>query len=237
VVDVRVAVVTGAAGGIGSAICDVMEEQGWRVVPVDCVAVEREGALTLDLADPRAIGEQLGALDAVDALVNNAATQLYRPLRETSTQDWDHVHAVNLRAPFQCVNAVCPQLERASGAVINVASVHAVATSQSIGAYAASKGGLVAYTRAAAIELASRGVRVNAVLPGAIDTPALRDGLDRVPGAERSLAAGTPLGRIGQPSDIGQAVAFLADGERSGFITGACLTVDGGALAQLSTET
>ena len=114
--------------------------------------------------------------------------------------------------------------------------MHARATSQSIAAYAATKGGLTAFTRAAALELGASGVRVNAILPGAIETPALRVGFPRTPGAEDVLVRRTPLRRIGTPRDVAHAVAFLVDDERAGFITGQDLVVDGGALAQLSTE-
>lgn len=232
----RVAVVTGAAGGIGCAICDALELAGWQVVGVDQVAVMRDRAVQLDLADAAAVTSALTPLPRVDALVNNAAVQSFKPLLDTSTEEWDAVLAVNLRAPFVCLRALARQLMATRGAVVNVSSVHAIATSPSIGAYAASKGGLSAFTRAAALELAPHGVRVNAVLPGAVDTAALRGGFGRRPDAERSLINRTPLGRIGQPEEIAQAVTFLLDGRRSAFMTGQSLVVDGGVLAQLSSE-
>lgn len=232
----RTAVVTGAAGGIGSAVCDALAAQGWDVVAVDRVAVQRPGALRLDLADAALVLERLGTLERVDALVNNAAIQLFKPLAETSIAEWDDVHHVNLRGAFVCLQACCRQLVRSRGSIVNVASVHALATSRSIAAYAAAKGGLTALTRAAALELGPAGVRVNAVLPGAIDTSALRAGFARAADAEDRLLRRTPLGRIGVPRDVAEAVAFLVDDDRSGFVTGQELVVDGGALAQLSTE-
>ena len=126
----------------------------------------------------------------VDGLVNNAAIQLYQPLVDTDSEAWDEVHRVNLRAPWLCVKALHRQLAAAGGAVVNIASVHATATSLSIGAYATMKGGLTAFTRAAALELAEHGVRVNSVLPGAIETPALRAGFARA--AERRTGADRP---------------------------------------------
>jgi NAD(P)-dependent dehydrogenase (short-subunit alcohol dehydrogenase family) len=230
------AVVTGAAGGIGAAVCDVLQARGWDVVAVDRVAAQRPGALLLDLADAALVLERLGALERVDALVNNAAVQLFKPLEQTSLADWDEVQDVNLRGAFVCLQACRDQLVRSRGSIVNVASVHARATSRSIAAYAASKGGLTAFTRAAALELAAAGVRVNAVLPGAVATAALVAGFARAPDAEDTLVRRTPLGRVGTPHDIAEAVAFLVDGERAGFITGQELVVDGGALAQLSTE-
>ena len=231
-----VAVVTGAAGGIGSATCDVLEGYGWEVVGVDRRPVERPGALRIDLADAPAIAAALEALPRVDALVNNAAIQLYKPLLETTVAEWDAIAAVNIRAAFVCLKALNAQLARARGAVVNVSSVHARATSASIAAYAATKGGMAAFTRAAAIEMAPLGVRVNSVLAGAVETPALREGLARRENSERTLIERTPLGRIGDPRDVAEAIAFLIDRDRSGFITGQELAVDGGALARLSTE-
>lgn len=231
-----VAVVTGAAGGIGSVTCDLLQARGWDVVAMDRRPVDRPGALQVDLADAPAVVRALDALPRVDALVNNAALQLYKSILDTTVEQWDAVAAVNIRAAFVCLKALHPQLAAARGAVVNVSSVHALATSGSIAAYAATKGGLAAFTRAAAIELAPLGVRVNAVLPGAVDTPALRAGFARCAGAEAALVERTPLERIGRPQDIAEAIAFLLDGERSGFITGQELVVDGGALARLSTE-
>ena len=231
-----VAVVTGAASGIGAATCDVLEGYGWTVVPVDRVPMERAHALEVDIADAGAVAAALEALPRIDGLVNNAAVQLNKPLIETGVEEWDLVAAVNLRGPFACLKACHRQLVAAGGAVVNVASVHAVATSHSVAAYAAGKGGLVALTRAAAVELAPLGVRVNAVLPGAVDTPALREGFSRRPNAERTLLERTPLARVGRPSEVGEAIAFLLDRDRAAFITGQELVVDGGALARLGTE-
>ncbi len=126
---------------------------------------------------------------------------------------------------------------------MNVSSVHAVATSANIAAYAASKGALLALTRALAIELALDRIRVNAVLPGAVDTPMLHAGLTcgHLQGADvqelmQALAVRTVMRRVGHPEEIAQAIVFLADDQRSSFMTGQALVVDGGAMARLSTE-
>lgn len=231
-----VAVVTGAARGIGASICDQLESDGWRVIGIDREPMARAGALQLDLADGPALSLELADVPQVDALINNAALQLCKPLIDTSQEEWDAVLAVNLRAPFLCMRGLARQLIAARGAVVNVSSVHATATSVSMAAYAASKGGIAALTRAAALELAPHGVRVNAVAPGAVETVSLRDSLDQRPDVEQSLLERTPLGRVGQGEEIAQAVSFLLDGERSGFMTGQCVVVDGGALARLSSE-
>ncbi len=232
----RVAVVTGAAQGIGAAVCDRLDAEGWDVIGIDREPMTRAGALQLDLADAAAVSAALEGLPQVDGLVNNAASQFSKPLLETTTEEWDAAFAINLRAPFLCIRSLAAQLIAASGAVVNVSSVHATATSLSRTAYAATKGGLTAFTRGAALELAPHGVRVNAVAPGAVDTGALQDALEQAPQVARSLLERTPLGRIGRPDEIAHAVAFLLDGERSGFMTGQCIAVDGGALARLSTE-
>ena len=221
---------------MGSAICDYMESLGWQVTPVDKRSSNRPGAIELDMADAEAIQDTLSTLGRVDALVNNAAVQLFRSLLETEVDEWDHVHAVNLRAAWLCTRALASRLAERGGAVVNIGSVHAAATSLEIGAYATMKGGVSVFTRAAALELAPLGIRVNCIHPGAIETPALRAGFVRRADAEAGLIARTPLKRIGDPRDIATLAAFLLDGDLSGFITGSSIAVDGGVLAQLSSE-
>jgi NAD(P)-dependent dehydrogenase (short-subunit alcohol dehydrogenase family) len=231
----QVAVVTGAARGIGAATCERFEESGWDVVGIDVRASPRT-SITVDVGDASGFADALSGLGHVSALVNNAGVQLFKPLVETTVEEWDSVQARNLRSAFVAMKALRRQLADSCGAVVNVASVHAVATSRSVAAYAASKGGLVALTRAAAVEFAEQGIRVNAILPGAVDTEALREGFSRRENAEELLVSGTPLGRIGTPRDVAEAILFLADGSRSSFVTGQTFVVDGGALARLSTE-
>jgi len=231
-----VAVVTGAAAGIGAATCDLLEASGWEVVAVDREPCARQGALQVDLADPDATAVSLASLPRVDGLVNNAAVQLFRPIEETSISDWDTVIDTNLRSAFVCMAALQDRLAAVSGAVVNVASVHAHVTSLGTAAYASSKGGLLSFTRSAALELARSGVRVNSVSPGAVDTAALQSGLSRQGGGVERIASRTPLRRVGRPDEIAQAILFLLDPARSGFITGQDLVVDGGALAMLGTE-
>lgn len=228
--------VTGSAGGIGLATCALLAERGWGVVGVDRLPTPIPRSHEVDIADTAALATAFESLDRVDGLVNNAAVQHYKPILETTVEEWDSVLAQNLRAAFFAMKALHGRLAESHGAVVNVASVHAVATSHSIAAYAASKGGLVALTRAAAVEFAPDDIRVNAVLPGAIETPALRAGLDRDPQAERTLVERTPLRRIGEPRDVAEVIGFLLDADRSAFVTGQAFVVDGGALARLSTE-
>lgn len=237
----RVVVITGAARGIGAATVDLFRAEGWYAVGVDKEADTETSAdrfVAADVVDERSViaaFEGLADLGGIDALVNNAAVSLSGSLTATTAAEWDEVMAVNVRAAFLATRAVNPLMQGRGGAIVNVGSVHALATTAGVAAYAASKGALVAFTRASAMDLAHDGIRVNAVLPGAIDTPMLRRGADD-DGRIRSIAARTPLGRVGEAREVAQAILFLADAQRSSFITGSALVVDGGALTRLGTE-
>jgi NAD(P)-dependent dehydrogenase (short-subunit alcohol dehydrogenase family) len=249
----RVVLITGAGGGIGRATVRVFASQGWRVIGVDRREVEEpfpaDGLfIRADISmeeNLREIYERAQAFSPyLDAVVNNAGLQVSKPLLETTADEWDMVMASNLRSVFLGAKMAYPLLAaEGGGAIVNVSSVHAVATSANIAAYASSKGGLLALTRAMAIEFAKENIRVNAVLPGAVDTPMLRAGFNRGHVGEGTmmerldnLARKTVNGRVGQPEEIGHAIYFLADNTQSSFMTGQALIVDGGATARLSTE-
>lgn len=251
--DQKFMLITGAAGGIGRATVKLFFDKGWRVIGVDRQpfgdGFPSEGLfIQADISEPSqwdAIFEQVNTFtDTLDALINNAAYQIAKPLIETSVDEWDAVMASNLRSVFLSAKLAYPLLKaRGGGAIVNVSSVHAVATSKDIAAYAASKGGMLALTRAMAIEFAPVNVRVNAILPGAVDTPMLRAGLSRDHAGAGSLddrlenlARNTVSGKVGTPEEIAQAMYFLADGTQSSFMTGQAMIVDGGATARLSTE-
>lgn len=244
--------ISGAAGGIGKATVEVFVEHGWQVVAVDRKEFSWPGSpavhtILADISSPddiENIFKQTKELTStLDAVINNASIQVGKPLLETSAAEWDMVMASNLRSVFLGARLAHPLLKAAGGgAIVNVSSVHAVATSANIAAYAASKGGLLALTRAMAIEFAPDNIRVNAILPGAVDTPMLRAGLQRgqFGGSEldrlENLARKTVNGRVGQPAEIASCIYFLADNSQSSFMTGQALVVDGGATARLSTE-
>ncbi len=249
----RTALITGAGGGIGRATVALFAENGWRVIGVDRhpfgEGFPADGLfIQADIATPAsiaAIWERVGAYTVnLDAVVNNAAVQVAKPLVETSVEEWDNVMDNNLRPAFLLAKLSYPLLRAGGGgAIVNVSSVHAVATSANIAAYAASKGGLLALTRAMAIEFAPDNVRVNAILPGAVDTPMLRAGLgrghlggDTIQDRLDNLARKTVSGKVGQPAEIAHAIYFLADSVQSSFMTGQALVVDGGATCRLSTE-
>ena len=250
---IRTVLVTGAGGGIGRACIHHFSEKGWRVIGVDRSDFgddfPKNGRfIKADISHPDSV-EQIfqQARDfhsTLDALINNAAVQVAKPLVDTTVEEWDSVMASNLRSVFLFVKLAHPLMKAAgSGAIVNVASVHAVQSSINIAAYAASKGGMLALTRAMAIEFAPDNIRANAILPGAVDTPMLRAGLGRGHVGQGdmqerldNLARRTVNGRVGTPEEIAHAIYFLADNEQSSFMTGQAMIVDGGATARLSTE-
>jgi glucose 1-dehydrogenase len=251
--ETKTVLITGAAGGIGRATVHLFAQNGWRVIGVDRTAFGKDFPfnglfIQTEISQPESMESiflQVQAFNpSLDALINNAAVQVAKPLVETSVEEWDMVIANNLRPAFLLAKLVYPFFKAAGGgAIVNVSSVHAVQTSANIAAYAASKGGLLALTRAMAIEFARDEIRVNAILPGAVDTPMLRAGLNRghvgdgdMQSRLDNLARRTVNGRVGQPAEIAHVIYFLADNTQSSFITGQAIIVDGGATARLSTE-
>lgn len=249
----RSVLITGASGGIGRATVRLFANYKWKVIGVDR-SPYGEGFpgsglfIQSDISDSKNLetifSQTREYSQRLDALINNAAIQIAKPLLETTVEEWDAVMVSNLRAVFLAAKLAYPLFKTAGGgAIVNVSSVHAVATSANIAAYAASKGGLLALTRAMAIEFAPDNIRVNAILPGAVDTPMLHAGLSRghagsgsLPERLENLADKTVIGRVGRPEEIAHAIYFLADEVQSSFMTGQALIVDGGATARLSTE-
>ena len=249
----RVMLITGAAGGIGRATVLLFAKKGWRVIGVDRNKYGENFPsnglfIQSDISEERnieGIYEKASKFtDTLDAIVNNAAVQIEKPILQTTAEEWDLVMASNLRSVFLGARLAHPLLKNeGGGAIVNVSSVHAVATSANIASYATSKGGLLALTRVMAIEFAKDNIRANAILPGAVDTPMLRAGLNRghlsggsVDERLDNLARKTVSGKVGLPEEIASAIYFLADSTQSSFMTGQALIVDGGATARLSTE-
>lgn len=249
----RAVLITGAFGGIGYATSKHFRDMGWYVIGVDRnkkddvdsvfdMFIEKDISKSDEVHD---IFEQIKkSYGRLDCLVNNAAIQICKSITETTEEEWDMVFASNMKSMFMAIKNSYELLKETKGSIVNISSVHAMATSKNISAYAASKGAILAFTRSTALEFSDVGIRVNAVLPGAVDTPMLRAGLSRDHGVggtieERieNLGFKTPSKKVGQGHEIAKAIYFLADNEQSSFMTGQAMVVDGGALAQLSTET
>jgi NAD(P)-dependent dehydrogenase (short-subunit alcohol dehydrogenase family) len=250
----RVAVVTGGAAGIGAAAARGFAREGATVAILDR---DREGAERLaaelgdtgaaavavaaDVSDPTAVANAFDALVAshgrLDVLHANAGVEWMKTVEDTEPEEWAQVIGVNLTGVYTCGRAALKVMKAAGrGAIVVTASPHATRTVPDAGAYAASKGGALALTKAMALEAAPIGVRVNAVVPGAIDTPMLRREAAVSADPEEQLrrfGAMQPVGRLGRPEEVAEAVLFLAS-DRAEFITGATLHVDGGQDAALS---
>jgi NAD(P)-dependent dehydrogenase (short-subunit alcohol dehydrogenase family) len=236
--DARVAVVTGARQGVGRVVAAELAGLGYGVALLDVVPPDPAGGLAVqvDVADEaqvlRARDAVLDRFGRVDVLVNNAGISYIAPAETTPAADWRRVLDVNLTGPFLLSQAFgAGMLARGSGAIVNVASIAGLRGIADRAAYNASKHGLVGLTRTLAVEWGGRGVRVNAVCPGWIKTE--MDAADQGSGAytDTDIVEQVPMGRFASPRDVARAVAFLADDEASGFVTGQALGVDGGWYA------
>jgi NAD(P)-dependent dehydrogenase (short-subunit alcohol dehydrogenase family) len=235
----RRALVTGAASGIGEQTARLLCEQGTdvalldRSAAVDDVAREIDGAaLVADVTDAGDVDAAVARAAAelggpVDLLVNAAGVYRIEPLLTLDAAEWDGVLAINLRGAFLVGRAVARALDGRPGAIVNVASMAAVAAdgAEPAGHYAASKAGLLALTRQMAVEWGPA-IRVNAVSPGVVDTPMLRL-MDDPAAGEAYVRDRVPLQRLGEPGEVARAIAFLLSDEAS-YITAAVLPVDGG---------
>ena len=244
----KVAIVTGAARGIGAAIARKFAAEGARLglIDIDAAALaafaaelEAEGA-TLVTAEAN-IGERasveaavaavLGRYGRVDVLVNNAGINVFADPLELEDEDWRRCMAVNLEGAWHMIRAVLPGMIAAGqGAIVNIASTHAFSIIPGTFPYPVAKHGLLGLTRSLAVDYAPRGVRINAIAPGYIETDKVRDWLAEFPdpAAARARVEGLiPLRRIGTPEQVAHAAVFLASDE-SAFSTGSVLTMDGG---------
>lgn len=227
----EVAVVTGAAQGLGAAIADALGAAGAQVARTDVAGAAFELDVTERSSVESALAEIAGRLGEPTILVNNAGVNRIGPSEAITEQRWQQVVDVNLTGTFRCAQvAGARMLAAGRGAIVNVASISAYVGMPGRVAYCATKAGVVGLTRALGVEWASRGVRVNAVAPGYVDTPmveqAIADGLLDV----EELAARTPLGRAASPAEVADAIVWLAS-PAACYITGQTLVVDGGYLA------
>ncbi|MCE7001029.1 SDR family oxidoreductase [Saccharothrix sp. S26] len=227
----RVAVVTGAAQGIGARVAEVLRGDGYEVVGFDLE--ETDGGVVGDVSSPRDVAEVVERVgDQVDVLVNNAGIAGIVPFEDTSLEQWERMLAVNLTGPFLLTQALGRlMLARGRGSVVNIASVAGLRGVADRAAYNTTKHGLIGMTRTLAVEWGGRGVRVNAVCPGWVKTEMDVESQAGGHYGDADITDHVPMGRFAVPDDIAQAVAFLADPDRSGFVNGVALPVDGGWTA------
>ncbi len=238
----RVALVTGSARGIGLATAKRFLADGWRVALLDIdaenlkrtyTALARPNetmAIACDVANPeqvtRAFAELKQRFGRLDALVNNAGIAIFKPILDVTYEDWSRVLAVNLTGPFLCTQAAAPIMrDNAGGAIVNITSISGLRASTLRTAYGTSKAGLAHLTKQQAAELASLGIRVNAVAPGPVDT-AMAQAV-HTPEIRQDYHDHMPLNRYGLEEELAEAIYFLAS-ERASYITGQVLCVDGG---------
>ncbi len=242
--DEAVCVVTGAGAGIGRACALELARRGSRVIGVDIdrAAAEQTARLMTgeivpyecDVADPHAVetmarevAQQFGR---IDGLVNNAAIQISRPVEETTLEEWNRQMAVNIGGVFLCTKYFLPHLRATRGAIVNMASVNGVFVEPHCAGYCATKGAIIAFTKAIAIDHGFEGIRCNCVCPGYIDAGLAYAYFESQPDPEFArISSGAlhALGRIGKAEEVGKTVAFLLSDEAS-FMTGSALYVDGG---------
>jgi NAD(P)-dependent dehydrogenase (short-subunit alcohol dehydrogenase family) len=246
----KTVLVTGAAQGLGLTLASLLSQREYRVILVDIQPVEAQVRKLRDLggeaqgicgdvsseAFVRELAQKIGGeYGAIDGLVNNAGISLIVPAEKTSAAQWQRVMAVNLFAPFLlCRYLGATMLDRGSGSIVNVASIAGLAAVSHRSAYNASKHGLLGLTKTLAAEWGGRGVRVNAVCPGWIKTE--MDAADQGAGAysDTDILERVPLARFARAEDVAETIAFLLDANKSGFINGISLPVDGGWLADAS---
>ena len=248
--DGKVAIVTGGARGIGGACVDALTAAGARVMIADILSAEAKARVaTLGVHRTQfvrtdvtksaevevCVARTIDAFGRLDIIVNNAGTFVYKLMHEYTEAEWDMVLGVNLKSIFLTGKYGIPHMvANGGGAIVNIASVHAERTATKVASYAASKAGVVGLTRGMALDYGPHGIRVNAVLPGAVDTPLSRRNAIEAGVAEDQIEVEWlklhPIGFFGMPPDIARVVVFLCSDDAR-FMTGSAVTVDGGLLA------
>ena len=234
----RTAMVTGCSQGVGLGIAKVFLRQGWQVFGVDqkpadetIGSAEGYAHMVTDLRDSRAceaaVTNCLDRFGQLDALVNNAGLGNARAFMDTSDEDYERYYAINVRPVLRLCRLALPALKTTHGSIVNIASVFGMIGAAGSAAYVPTKFAVVGITRMLATEFGRDGIRVNAVAPGLIWSPGTDERIKSNAWWHRMMIEGCPLGRVGQPEEIGEACAFLASSAAS-FINGVVLPVDGG---------
>ncbi len=228
----KVVVITGAASGIGCASAELFAELGAKLILVDlqpCHSGAHQTTLRGDVSEERTAVEvariAMQEFGGVDILVNSAGIDLAASIAETTAEQWDKIISVNLRSVFLMCKHVVPLMRGSGASIVNISSAAGISPIRNRPAYIASKGGIIALTKALALDLAPA-IRVNCICPGAVDTPLLQSSL-RSDADREAVRARYPLGRIAEPEEIAGVSAFLASDDASN-ITGATIPVDGG---------
>jgi 2-keto-3-deoxy-L-fuconate dehydrogenase len=239
----KFALVTGGGSGIGAAVAEHFAVEGARVVVADVDLDAARGvaagltagvARAVDVADERSVIELLRSVElegSLDVLVNVAGIGSTTSAPDTPLEVWDRVLDVNARGTFLCCKHAIPRMAgRQGGAIINVASVAGLVGLRNRAAYCASKGAVIALTRALAVDHVGQGVRVNCICPGTVETPWVRRLVADAGESLDALRARQPMGRLGSPGEIADAACYLA-GDGAAFVTGSVLVIDGGLTA------
>lgn len=238
----KVAIVTGGAKGIGAATVDVFKRRGWHVASLDVSfdqsasmtgvtdVIEIETNVTHQQSVDSAVKQALDHFGQVDALVNNAGIQRWSLISDMEPATWHEVMLTNFFGGLYCIQAVCEHMiNRRSGSIVNVLSVMAERGAPNRGPYSSSKAALQALTRTAAVEFGPKGIRVNAVGPGYVETPLMAEYFETKRVDKSAIEASVPLRRVGIPDEIAKAIEFLASDDSS-YVNGHTLFVDGGLI-------